>query len=104
MNTKILGIYVGINDVDNVNWQTLIDKLTNQFNKHKTRNLTLKGRAIIANTKVMSLLWYKATIINIPTKHIKQIDILLRSFMWNNRMHLIRQEVLNYLLSNVVKI
>ena len=42
----------------------------------------------------MSLLWYRATILNIPTRFIKQINILLWSFMWNNRMHLIRQEVL----------
>ena len=42
----------------------------------------------------MSLLWYRATILNIPTRFIKQINILLRSFMWNNRMHLISQEVL----------
>ena len=56
MNAKILGIYAGINDVDNANWQTLVDKLTNQFNKHTTRNLTLKGRAVIANTLVMSIM------------------------------------------------
>ena len=42
----------------------------------------------------MSLLWYRATILNIPTRFIKQINILFRSFMWNNRMQLIRQEVL----------
>ena len=48
MNAKILGIYTGINDVENANWQTLIDKITDQFNKHTVRNLTLKGRAIMA--------------------------------------------------------
>ena len=80
--------------VENANWQTLIDKINYQFKKHTIRNLTLKGRAIITNIKVMSLLWYRATILNIPTRFIKQINILLRSFMWNNRMHLIRQEVL----------
>ena len=94
MNAKILGTYAGINDVENTNWQTLIDKINDQFKKHTIRNLTLKDLAIITNIKVMSLLWYRATILNIPTRFIKQINNLLRSFMWNNRMHLIRQEVL----------
>ena len=34
MNAKILGIYAGINDVENANWQTLIDKINYQFKKH----------------------------------------------------------------------
>ena len=94
MNAKILGIYAGINDVENANWQTLIDKKKFQSKKHTIRNITLKGRAIITYTNVMYLLWYRATILNIPTGFIKQINILLWSFMWNIRMHLIRQEVL----------
>ena len=31
MNAKILGIYAGINDVENANWQTLIDKINDQL-------------------------------------------------------------------------
>ena len=94
MNAKILGIYAGINYVGNANWQALINKINDQLKNHTTRNLTLKGHAIITNTKVWSLLWYRATILNIPTRFITQINVLLRSFMWNNKMHLFRQDVL----------
>ena len=73
MNAKILGIYAGINDVENASWQLLIDKINDQLKKHTVRHLTLKGRAVITNTKVMSLLWYRDTILNIPTRFIKQL-------------------------------
>ena len=94
MNAKILGIYAGINDVENANWQTLIDQVSARFKNYTIRNLTLKGSAIITNTKVLSILWYRATILNIPTRFVTQLNSLLRSFMWNNKMHLIRQETL----------
>ena len=66
LNAKVLGIYVGVEDIDNANWSTRIDRINKQIQDALNRNLTLKGRAIILNTKIFSRLWYKAPVLAIP--------------------------------------
>ena len=94
LNAKILGIYAGISDLEDANWKVLINSISEQIKKNTERNLTLKGSAIILNANILSRMWYKATILGIPSCFIKQLQVLINSFMWKNKMHLIRREVL----------
>ena len=94
LNAKILGIYAGIDDVDNANWSTFIDRIAKQIDYITQRELTLIGRSIILNSKILSQLWYKATIIDILTKVLQRMENIINKFMWHNKMPIINRETL----------
>ena len=70
------------------------NSISEQIKKNTERNLTLKGSTIILNANILSRMWYIATILGIPSCFVKQLQVLINSFMWKNKMHLIRREVL----------
>ena len=47
--------------------------------------LTLKGRAVIHNANILSKLWYKATVLDIPKQCADKLQVLINKFMWNEK-------------------
>ena len=94
LNAKILGIYAGIDDTENANWSTFIARLAKQLDSISQRELTLKGKSIMLNTKIFSQLWYKATIIDVPKIILGRLHKMINSFIWANKMVLIKRDVL----------
>ena len=88
LNVRILGIYAAINDVTDANWHSWITSIVELIQKHVVRNLTLKGRAVLLNVKILSRIWHKATILDIPCKSIRKLNQFITTFMWKNKMHL----------------
>ena len=89
VNAKILGIYVGIHNNDEDNWESLIERIAQNLKTCVYRNLSLKGRAVILNANILSKIWYQATILGIPKKYADQLQVLINKFMWNEKMVLI---------------
>jgi len=56
------------------------------------RNLTLQGKVLVIKTFVIPKLLYKAEIIGIPDIYIKEIEKLLKKFLWDGKQPLINIE------------
>ena len=94
VNAKILGIYVGINNNDEDNRESLIERIAKNLKTCVYRDLSLKGRAVILNASILSKIWYQATILGILKKYVDQLQVLINKFMWNEKMVLIKKDSL----------
>ena len=52
LNAKIRSIYAGIDDTENANWSTFIARIAEQLDSIPRRELTLKGKGVMLNTKI----------------------------------------------------
>ena len=77
----------------NANWSTFIARIAKQLDSISQRELTLKSKAVMLNTKIFFQLWYKATIIDVP-KILGRLHKMINSFIWANKMVLIKGDVL----------
>ncbi len=68
----VLGCRLG-NDVS-VDWDSLLVKFGDQLNLWKSRQLSFRGRALIANMLGLSVFWYHATIFDVPKTVIAKIN------------------------------
>ena len=89
-----LGIYAGIDGTESANWSTFIARVAKQLDSISPRELTLKDKAVMLNTKIFSQLWYKATIIDVPKIILGRLHKMINSFIWANKMVLIKRDVL----------
>lgn len=66
---KILGIY-GKNEkeCETLNWKDKVQNILHVQTLHlwRQRQLTVKGRAVVINTLLMSKLWYTLSVISMP--------------------------------------
>lgn len=76
----ILGCSIGHNI--SYPWSPLVEKFNSQLSLWKKRDLTLHGRALVANTVGLSLFWYHATIFDMPKTVISSVSKLLFPFVW----------------------
>ena len=73
---KILGVFFG-NEVDpEENWDGSFNKIKNVLNRWKGRSLTMKGRAIVVNSLVGSMLSYYGSIISC-LEHLKKKNLTI---------------------------
>ena len=93
LNAKILVIYAGIDDTENANWSTFIARIAKQLDSISQCELTLKGKVVMLKNKIFSQLWYKATIIDVPKTIFWRLHKMINSFIWANKMVLIKKDV-----------
>lgn len=74
-----------------VDWTPLLDRFSQQLSLWKQRQLSFRGRALIANTLGLSLFWYQATIFHIPKSVINKINQLLFPFVWGKKREWLRR-------------
>ena len=74
-----------IANVESVNWTELIHKFEVQLALWKQRQLSFRGRALVANVLGLSLFWYQATVFDMPKTIIFKINKLLFPFVWNKK-------------------
>ena len=48
--------------------------------------------AICLKANILSKIWYQATILGIPKKYADQLQVLIKKFMWNEKMVLIKDK------------
>ena len=84
---KCLGVYVGKNvkEVEKMNWEGKIGKVTRIQNSWKMRNLTYNGKVTILKVLVTSQIIYLATAVPVPCDVVKKINKLMYSFLWGSR-------------------
>ncbi|CAB3997113.1 Hypothetical predicted protein, partial [Paramuricea clavata] len=79
----VLGCRIG-NDVV-PDWDSLLTKFESQLSLWKSRQLSFRGRALIANVLGLSLFWYQATVFDVPKVVIAKINKILFPFVWNKK-------------------
>lgn len=91
-----LGIDICKNQSDRVNnnFLPLIPKVKNRFTMWLMRDLSLKGRILLSKTEGLSRLVYLARILDVPKSVIREVDSTLIHFIWRNKPHYLKKQVL----------
>ena len=76
------------------NWSPRIEKYLNIINFHKPRKLTMRGRAVILNTKAITQLLYTGENELPPKKEIKKLERANFDFIFNSKSQPIARETL----------
>ena len=79
----VLGCKLG--NIEAVDWDSLIIKFEQQLTLWKQRQLSFRGRALVANVLGLSLFWYHATIFDMPKTIVFKVNKILFPFIWNRK-------------------
>ncbi|KAI4881111.1 hypothetical protein NFI96_017176, partial [Prochilodus magdalenae] len=92
---KVLGVWLGTEDVEIKNWEGLVEKVRARLSRWSwlLPQLSYRGRVLIANNLIASALWHKFTVLNPPRGLIKDIQKALVDFFWSGQ-HWLRAAVL----------
>lgn len=92
---KFLGVFFGSNDFQKRNWEGLVEKISARLSRWKwvQPQLSYRGRTLVANNLVASMLWHRCTVIEPPDAVIKEIQKRLVNFFWGG-FHWTRSAVL----------
>ena len=83
---KILGIFFGVVDTEQGNWQPELNKLENSLNLWKSRSLSLLRKALVVNVLGLSKLICLARVFVLPAWVLSRVNRLMWSFIWNSRL------------------
>ncbi|KAI8373273.1 hypothetical protein BD560DRAFT_304057, partial [Blakeslea trispora] len=68
---------------------TLLEKIKTQIQIFTSRSLSLRGRASVANTLILSKLWFTVRILNPPKSFFDKVRSLIYSFVWQKKYPLV---------------
>ena len=92
---NVLGIIVAHEDMEQKNYQGLIEQSQSTLKSWQNRGLTLIGKIQVVNTLVASLFVYKMMVLpTIPSAIVKQIDDIIRKYIWSNKKSKIAYNIL----------
>ena len=93
---KTLGIYVSNNEHDTmtITLNEKVTKIKSLLQMWKGRSLSIKGKITILRSKVLPIILYPASILYVPKKIIDEIDHLFYDFIWPNKKHHVKKQVL----------
>jgi hypothetical protein len=91
---KICGIHFGEADLTDKNWDAIYSKLTKTVNLFKARDLSIFGRATIANVSLCSKLWYVGSVINISPQQLLRFVRKIFSFIWQGGVERVNRETM----------
>ena len=94
---NILGIHVSHDEEQcfQLNFEPIIKKAESILKNWESRGLTLVGKVEIINTLIASLFVYRCSVLPIlPQKILKQVDELIKRFLWGDTKSKISQKIL----------
>jgi hypothetical protein len=80
-----LTFYLDYRQTCNSNFFDIMSKIQSKAQILSQRSLSLRGRAIVANSMLTSKLWYAATILSIPKYILKKVNTFIFSYIWKNK-------------------
>ena len=91
----VLGVTISHEDVVSTNYDQIIPKIKKILYAWQNRGLSLIGKVQVVNTLIASLFVYKMMILPmIPINLVKNIDNVIREFLWNGRKSKISYRIL----------
>ena len=83
---NVLGVTITHSDLVEKNYSGIITKVKNTLNAWNNRGLSLIGKVQVINSLVASLFVYKMMVLpTIPSKIVKQVDNIIRQFLWSGK-------------------
>lgn len=70
---------------NNLNWEITVDKMEKHTNKLSPRILSLNGKAMIANTLILSKISFLSNIFPIDTKTTIRIQNKIFQYIWRKK-------------------
>ncbi len=82
---KILGVFHGPILKEKETWDPRVNKFIKTLDLWTSRDLSLRGRAVVANQLASSVFWYTAAIYPLPQWALKKINDKLWKFIYQNK-------------------
>ena len=81
---KVLGVTISHEDILTKNYEGILEKIRKILYAWQNRGLSLIGKVQVVNTLISSLFVYKMMVLpRIPKTLLKNIDNIIREFLWN---------------------
>ena len=90
---KVLGVFIGIGDLEEANWRPRITAVKNTLNSWRQRHLSYRGRALIINALALSRIWYVASLVHMPDWVLRELNTLAFNFFWKGKKDLVTSSV-----------
>ncbi|TWW55992.1 Transposon TX1 uncharacterized 82 kDa protein ORF 1 [Takifugu flavidus] len=92
---KYLGVYLGNERMVEKNWENVVEKVEERLKKWKWvhSEMSFRGRVLVINNLVASLLWHRLACLEPPPGLLSQIQAKLVNFFWGG-YHWVPQSVL----------
>ena len=92
---KVLGVFIGSGNVDELNWRPRIVAVKNVLNSWRQRGLSFRGKALIVNALALARIWYVADLIHLPAWALGELSSLVFSFFWKGKPDLVARKVVS---------
>lgn len=92
---KYLGVHLGDEDTEKMNWEGVMEKVEERLSKWRwlLRQISYRGRVLILNNLIASLLWHKLACLEPPAGLLNKIQSCMIKFFWDDK-HWVPQAVL----------
>ena len=90
---KVLGVFIGIGDLEEANWRPRITAVKNTLNSWRQRHLSYRGRALIINALALSRIWYVASLVLMPDWVLRELNTLVFNFFWKGKKDLVTKSI-----------
>ena len=90
---KVLGVFIGIGDLEEANWRPRITAVKNTLNSWRQRHLSYRGRALIINALALSWIWDVASLVHMPDWVLRELNTLVFNFFWKGKKDLVTRSV-----------
>lgn len=92
---KYLGVFLGNQTFLEKNWDSVLEKVEGRLRKWKwiLPKLSFRGRVLIVNNLVASMLWHRLACVDPPVNLLARIQSVIVDFFWD-RLHWVPQSVL----------
>lgn len=77
-----------------MNLDPLVKKVKKKLDFWLVRDLSLNGRVLLSKSEGLSRLIYPAMVMDVPQEYITQIDRKMFDFIWKNKPHYLKKNVL----------
>jgi len=81
----MLGVYFGNDLYVNKNWEGLVDRVNGRLQRWRwlLSQLSFRGRCLVINNLIASMLWHKFTVLDPPKDLLKSVQKALVNFFWD---------------------
>ncbi len=88
-------MFLGDDSVSQKNWDGILEKVRGRLDKWKwlLPNMSFRGRTLIVNNLVASLLWHRLVCIDPPVKLMAETQAIFLDFFWD-KLHWIPRSIL----------
>ena len=90
---KILGLFIGNDDVDTANWRPRIEVVENCLSFWCSRSFSYGGKALVVNALALSMIWYVASLVHMPPWVLAELNSVIFKLFWSGKRELVARDV-----------